>query len=89
MTEQSLSLSKLMEYQVNQWTAEFKSYSSHISKENKAMFVSRNSFSGKPLSKFSCVCLPLGKLVNGKHFPVNGNTFRSTENTFRSKKNLV
>jgi hypothetical protein len=35
MTEQSLSLSKLMEYQVNQWTAEFKSYASHISKENK------------------------------------------------------
>ena len=56
----------------------------------KAMFVSRNSLSRKPLSKLSCVCLPLGKLVNGKHFPVNGkhfpvngNTFRSTENTFR------
>jgi len=53
------------------------------------MFVSRNSLFGKPLSKLSCVCLPLGKLVNGKHFPVNekhflvnGNTFRSTENTF-------
>jgi hypothetical protein len=55
----------------------------------KAMFVSRNSLSGKPLSKLSCVCFPLGKLVNGKHFPVNGNTFRSTENTFQSKKNLV
>jgi hypothetical protein len=26
--------------------------------------------SGKPLSKLSCVCLPLEKLVNGKHFPV-------------------
>jgi hypothetical protein len=39
------------------------------------MFVSRNSLSGKPLSKFSCVCLPLGKLVNGKHFPVNGEYF--------------
>jgi hypothetical protein len=50
------------------------------------MFVSRNSLSGKPLSKLSCVCLPLGKLVNGKHFPVNGNTFRSTKNTFQSKK---
>jgi hypothetical protein len=24
-------------------------------------------FSGKPLSKLSCVCLPLEKLVNGKH----------------------
>jgi len=55
----------------------------------KAMFVSRNSLSGKPLSKLSCVCLPLGNLVNGKHFPVNENTFRSTENTFQSKKNLV
>jgi hypothetical protein len=64
--------------------------------KGKAMFVSRNSLSGKPLSKLSCVCLPLGKLVNGKHFPVNEkhfpvnrNTFRSTENTFQSKKNLV
>ena len=59
------------------------------------MFVSRNSLSGKPLSKLSCVCLPLGKLVNGKHFPVNGkhfpvngNTFRSTENTFQSTETL-
>ena len=58
------------------------------------MFVSRNSLSRKPLSKRSCVCLPLGKLVNGKHFPVNGkhfpvngNTFRSTENTFQSTEN--
>jgi hypothetical protein len=25
---------------------------------------------GKPLSKLSCVCLPLERLVNGKHFPV-------------------
>jgi len=55
------------------------------------MFVSWNS-----LSKFSCVCLPLKKLVNRKHFPVNGkhfpvnrNTFRSTKNIFQSKKNLV
>jgi hypothetical protein len=24
----------------------------------------------KPLSKLSCVCLPLEKLINGKHFPV-------------------
>ena len=61
-----------------------------------AMFVSWNSFFGKPLSKLFCVCLPLEKLingkhfpVNGKHFPVNGNPFRSTENTFQSKKNLV
>jgi len=34
------------------------------------MFVSRNLLSGKPLFKFSCVCLPLKKLVNKKHFPV-------------------
>jgi hypothetical protein len=34
------------------------------------MFVSRKVVSGKPLSKLFCVCLPLGKLVNGKHFPV-------------------
>ena len=26
----------------------------------------------KPLSKLSCVCLPLGKLVNEKHVPVKG-----------------
>jgi len=39
-------------------------------KDNKAMFVSRNSLSGNSLSKLSCVCLPLEKLVNGKHFPV-------------------
>ena len=44
-------------------------------KDNKAMFVSRNSLSGKSLSKLSCVCLPLEKLVNGKHFPVNGKHF--------------
>jgi hypothetical protein len=35
------------------------------------MFVSRKVVSGKPLSKLSCVCLSLEKLVNGKHFPVN------------------
>jgi hypothetical protein len=39
------------------------------------MFVSRNSLFGKPLSKLSCVCLQLRKLVNGKHFPVNGKHF--------------
>jgi hypothetical protein len=31
-----------------------------------AVFVFRKVFSGKPLSKLSCVCLPLEKLVNGK-----------------------
>jgi hypothetical protein len=39
------------------------------------MFVSWNSLSEKPLSKLSYVCLPLGKLVNEKHFPVNGKHF--------------
>ena len=34
------------------------------------MFVSWKVVSGKPLSKLSCVCFPLEKLVNGKHFPV-------------------
>jgi hypothetical protein len=53
------------------------------------MFVSQNSLFEKPLSKLSCVCLPLEKLVNEKHFLINENTFRSTENTFQSKKNLV
>jgi hypothetical protein len=37
-----------------------------------AVFVFRKVVSGKPLSKLSCVCLPLEKLVNGKHFPVEG-----------------
>ena len=55
---------------------------------SKAMFVSRKVVSGKPLFKFSCVCLSLGKLVNGKHFPVNGNTFRSTETLFDQRKTL-
>jgi len=34
------------------------------------MFVFRKVVFEKPLSKLSCVCLPLEKLVNGKHFPV-------------------
>jgi hypothetical protein len=34
------------------------------------MFVFRKVVFGKPLSKLSCVCLPLEKLVNGKHFSV-------------------
>ena len=41
----------------------------------KAMFVSRKVVSGKPLSKLSYVCLPLEKLINGKHFPVNEKHF--------------
>jgi len=52
----------------------------------KVMFVSRNSLSRKPLSKLSCVCLSLRKLVNGKHFPVNGNTFRSEKFGLVSRK---
>jgi len=35
-----------------------------------AVFVFRKVVSGKLLSKLSCVCLPLEKLVNEKHFPV-------------------
>jgi hypothetical protein len=37
-----------------------------------AVFVFRKVVFGKPLSKLSCVCLPLEKLVNEKHFPVKG-----------------
>jgi hypothetical protein len=37
-----------------------------------AVFVFRKMVSGKPLSKLSCVCLSLEKLVNGKHFQVKG-----------------
>jgi hypothetical protein len=58
-----------------------------------AVFVFRKVIFGKPLSKLSCVCLPLEKLVNGKHFPVKGKfdlVFRKVfslkiwaENTFR------
>jgi len=36
------------------------------------VFVFRKVVSGKPLSKLSCVYLPLEKLVNGKHFSVKG-----------------
>jgi hypothetical protein len=36
------------------------------------MFVFWKVVSGKPLSKLSRICLPLKKLVNGKHFPVKG-----------------
>jgi len=50
--------------------------------ESRAMFVSRNSLSGKSLSKLSCVCLSLGKLVNGKHFPVNRKHFASQRKHF-------
>jgi len=39
----------------------------------KVVFVFRKVVFGKPLSKLFCVCLPLEKLVNGKHFPVKKN----------------
>jgi len=39
------------------------------------MFVSRKVVFEKSFSKLSCVCLPLGKVVNGKHFPVNEKHF--------------
>jgi uncharacterized protein YlzI (FlbEa/FlbD family) len=39
------------------------------------MFVSRKVVFEKSLSKLSCVCLLLGKVVNGKHFPVNEKHF--------------
>jgi hypothetical protein len=58
-----------------------------------AVFVFRKMIFEKSLSKFSCVCLSLEKLVNGKHFSVKGKfglVFRKvfswkiwTENTFR------
>jgi len=41
-----------------------------LCKHVRVMFVSWNSLFGKLFSKLSCVCLPLGKLINGKHFPV-------------------
>jgi len=34
------------------------------------VFVFQKVVFGKTLSKLSCVCLPLEKLVNGKYFPV-------------------
>jgi uncharacterized protein YlzI (FlbEa/FlbD family) len=39
------------------------------------MFVSRKVVFEKSFSKLSCVCLPLEKVVNGKHFPVNEKHF--------------
>jgi len=39
------------------------------------VFVFRKVVSGKSLSKLSCVCLSLEKLVNGKHFSVKEKCF--------------
>jgi len=59
------------------------------------MFVFWNSLFGKSLSKLFCVCLPLGKLVdekhfpvNGEHFPVNGEHFPVNEKHFPVKENF-
>jgi hypothetical protein len=41
----------------------------------KVVFVFWKLVFGKLFFKLSCVCLPLGKLVNGKHFPVNEKHF--------------
>jgi len=46
-----------------------------MGKNSKSAFVSRKVVSRKSLSKLSCLYLPLGKLVNDKHFPVNGKHF--------------
>jgi len=43
-----------------------------------AVFVFRKVVSGKSLSKLLCVCLPLEKLVNGKHFLVKEKFGRKT-----------
>ena len=43
------------------------------------MFVFLKVVSGKQLSKLFRVCLPLEKLVNGKHFPVNEKHFSVKE----------
>jgi hypothetical protein len=42
-------------------------------------FVFRKVVFGKSLSKLSCVCLPLKKLVNRKYFPVSGKHFTVKE----------
>jgi hypothetical protein len=52
------------------------------------MFVSRKVVSGKPFSKLSCVCLPLGKLVNGKHFSINGKHFPVNGKHFLVKRKI-
>jgi hypothetical protein len=47
--------------------------------------------SWKPLSKLSCICLLLEKLVNGKHFPVKeklGLIFRKVFSFYFGRKTL-
>jgi hypothetical protein len=50
----------------------------------KAVFVFRKLVFGKPLSKLSCVCLLLEKLVKEKHFSVNEKHF-----PVKGKENLT
>ena len=50
------------------------------------MFVSRKVVFGKPLFKLSCICLPLEKVVNEKHFPVKGKHFPVNEKYFSVKE---
>ena len=40
------------------------------------------------LSKLSCVCLPLGKVVNGKHFPVKEKHFPVNGKHFPVKRKI-
>jgi hypothetical protein len=55
------------------------------------VFVSRKVVFGKPLFKLSCVCLPLEKLINKKHFPVKekfGLVFRKVFFFYFGRKTL-
>ena len=65
---------------------------SHLHRSKiKCAFVSRKVVYEKPLSKLSCVCLPLEKLVNGKHFPVKekfGLVFRKVFSFYFERKTL-
>ena len=58
---------------------------------DKDAFVFWKVVSGKPLFKFSCVCLPLEKLVNGKYFPIKekfGLVFRKVFFFYYGRKTL-
>ena len=57
----------------------------------KVVFVSRKVVFGKPFSKLSCVCLSLGKLVNGKYFSIKekfGLVFRKVFSFYFERKTL-
>jgi hypothetical protein len=51
-----------------------------------AMFVYCNLFFEKLFFKFFCVCLPLKKLINRKHFPVNEEHFPVNKKHFPVKE---